>query len=47
MSEAEFGFVVESDTSWSAAFGTLEEGQTTESGYGSASFTFRGSIFYA
>jgi hypothetical protein len=46
MSEAEFGFVVESDTSWSAAFGTLEEGPT-ESGYGSASFTFRGSIFYA
>lgn len=44
MSEATFTFVVESDTAWSGAFGTLEEGQRTESGYGSASFTFHGSI---
>lgn len=44
MSEATFTFVVESDTEWSGAFGTIEEGQRTESGYGSASFTFHGSI---
>jgi hypothetical protein len=44
MSQATFTFIVESDTEWSGAFGTLEEGQRTESGYGSASFTFSGSI---
>ncbi len=44
MSEATFTFIVESDTEWSGAFGTLEEGQRTVSGYGDASFTFRGSM---
>jgi len=44
MSQATFTFVVESNTEWSGAFGTLEEGQRTEEGFGDASFTFHGSI---
>jgi hypothetical protein len=44
VSQTTFTFVVESDTSWSGAFGTIEEGQRTEEGSGSASFAFHGSI---
>jgi len=44
MSQATFTFVVDSNTEWSGAFGTLEEGQRTEEGFGDASFTFHGSI---
>lgn len=44
VSQATFTFVVESDTEWSGAFGTIEEGLRTEYGFGSASFTFHGSI---
>ena len=44
ISQTTFTFVVESNTEWSGAFGTVEEGQRTEDGFGDASFTFHGSI---